>query len=66
MALIFAGTDDIRANDLNLSAGRYRPMSQAQVEHQDPLELLGELKAIETEIMEELKGLTDSLKEARA
>lgn len=62
----FAEAGDIRGNDFNLSAGRYRPMSQAQVEHQDPMELLDELKAIETEIMEELEGLTDSLKELRA
>ncbi len=56
----------MRANDLKLSAGRYRPMSQAQVEHQDPMELLDELKAIETEIMEELEGLTETLREVRA
>ena len=61
----FAEAGDIRANDFNLSAGRYRPMSQAQVDHQDPLELLGELKAIETEIMEELEGLTETLRETR-
>ena len=32
----FADADAIRANDFNLSASRYRPMSQAQVEHRDP------------------------------
>ena len=60
----FADTDAIRANDFNLSAGRYRPMSQAQVEHQDPLEIIDELKAIEREIAEELDLLSDRLKEA--
>ena len=62
----FAEAGDIRGNDFNLSAGRYRPMSQAQVEHQDPMELLDELKAIETEIMEELEGLAETLRETRA
>jgi type I restriction enzyme S subunit len=40
----------LRANDFNLSAGRYRPMSQTQVAHRDPRELLDELAAIEVEI----------------
>ena len=56
----------LRANDFNLSAGRYRPMSQTQVEHRDPLELLDELKAIELEILEELDALGDRLREGRA
>lgn len=59
----FAGGDAIRAYDFNLSAGRYRPQSQAQVEHRNPLELLDELRAIETEIMAELDALTDKLRE---
>ncbi|MGE4341078.1 MAG: class I SAM-dependent DNA methyltransferase, partial [Pigmentiphaga sp.] len=53
----FADTAALRANDLNLSAGRYRPMSQTQVEHQDPRELLSELAAIEAEIAEEVEAL---------
>lgn len=53
----FATTEELRANDYNLSAGRYRPLSQAQVEHRDPRELLDELAAIETEISEEIDGL---------
>lgn len=43
----FADTQTLRANDFNLSAGRYRPMNQAAVEHRDPRELLDELAAIE-------------------
>ncbi len=39
------------------SAGRYRPMSQAAVEHRDPRELLDELAAIEAEIVEEVEAL---------
>ena len=49
----FADAATLRANDFNLSAGRYRPMSQAQVEHRDPRELLDELAAIEVEIAED-------------
>ena len=53
----FADAATLRANDFNLSAGRYRPMSQAQVEHRDPRELLDELAAIEAEIAEEVEAL---------
>lgn len=59
----FATSDDLRAADFNMSAGRHRPQSQAQVEHRDPLELLGELKAIEMEILEEIEALADKLRE---
>ena len=38
-------------------------MSQAQVEHQDPRELLDELAAIEAEIMEEIEALRAALAE---
>lgn len=60
----FADAATLRANDFNLSAGRYRPMSQAQVEHQDPRELLAELAAIEAEIVEEVEALRAALGEA--
>ena len=53
----FATAAEIRANDFNLSAGRYRPMSQTAVEHRDPRELLDELAAIEVEIAEEVEAL---------
>ncbi len=53
----FADAAAVRANDFNLSAGRYRPMSQAAVEHRDPRELLDELAAIEAEIVEEVEAL---------
>jgi type I restriction enzyme M protein len=59
----FATAEDIRANDFNLSAGRYRPMSQTQVEHRNPLELLDELAAIEAEIMGEVEALRMALAE---
>jgi len=59
----FADAEAIRANDFNLSAGRHRPQSQSQAEHRAPLELLDELKAIETEILTELDALADKLRE---
>ncbi|MEZ5587451.1 MAG: class I SAM-dependent DNA methyltransferase [Sedimenticolaceae bacterium] len=57
----FATADEIKANDYNLSAGRYRPLSQVQAEHRDPRELLAELAAIETEIMSEIGSLREQL-----
>lgn len=58
-----ADVEAIRTNEFNLSAGRYRPMSQAQVEHQDPVKLLEELKAIEGEILKEIESLRLALQE---
>jgi type I restriction enzyme M protein len=62
----FADAATLRANDFNLSAGRYRPMSQSAVEHRDPLELLDELAAIEAEIVEEVEALRAILAEQAA
>jgi type I restriction enzyme M protein len=53
----------IRVNDFNLSAGRYRPISQSQVEHRDPRELLDELAAIEAEIVQEVEALRVSMQD---
>lgn len=58
-----ADCSTIRANDFNLSAGRYRPMSQTQVEHQDPRELLSELAAIGVEIAKEVEALRSALED---
>lgn len=60
----FADAATLRTNDFNLSAGRYRPMSQAQVQHRNPRELLDELAAIEAEITEEVEALRAVLSEA--
>ncbi len=60
----FADAATIRANDFNLSAGRYRPMSQTAVAHRDPRELLDELAAIEAEIVEEVEELRSALSNA--
>jgi type I restriction enzyme M protein len=62
----FAGADELRSNDFNLSASRYRPQTREQVEHRDPLEILDELKAIEVEILEEIEALADRLREGPA
>ncbi len=62
----FVDAATLRANDFNLSVGRYRPMSQAAVEHQDPRELLDELAAIEAEIAEEVEALRAVLAEQAA
>ncbi len=59
-----ADSATIRSNDFNLSAGRYRPMSQAAVEHRDPRELLDELAAIEAEIAVEVEALRVALAES--
>ncbi|MDR3567886.1 MAG: N-6 DNA methylase [Syntrophobacteraceae bacterium] len=56
----------LRANDFNLSAGRYRPMNHTAVEHRDPRELLDELAAIEAEIVEEVEALQAVLAEGLA
>lgn len=53
----------LRANDFNLSAGRYRPMNQTQIAHRDPRELLDELAAIEVEIAEEVAALRVAMSE---
>lgn len=60
----FADAATVRANDFNLSAGRYRPMSQTAVEHRDPREILDELAAIEVEIAEEVEALRAALGES--
>lgn len=58
----FAEMSTIRTQDFNLSAGRYRPMSQTAAEHRDPVELLEELRAIEVEILAEVDGLMETLR----
>lgn len=59
----FADASALRANEFSLSAGRYRPMSKVQAEHQDPRELLDELAAIEAEILKEVDALRSALSE---
>ncbi len=62
----FAEADAIREADFNLSANRHRPQSRARVEHRDPLEILDELRAIETEILGEIDELAEAVREPAA
>ena len=62
--LWFAEADAIRAADFNLSANRHRPQSRARVEHRDPLEILEELRTIETEILNEIDELAEAVRGA--
>ena len=59
----FASLATLRANEFNLSAGRYRPMNASQVAHRNPRELLDELAALETEIVAEVEALRVALAE---
>ncbi len=59
----FATRDELAANDYNLSAGRYRPVSHALTEHCDPLEILVELRAMEAEIVREMEALEVKLRQ---
>ncbi len=58
----FAEADEIRAVDFNLSANRHRPQSRAKVKHRDPLEILEELREIETEILGEIDELAGAVR----
>ena len=60
----FAEADAIREADFNLSANRHRPRSRARVEHRDPLEILDELRGIETEILGEIDELAEAVRGA--
>ena len=62
----FAEAEAIRAADFNLSANRHRPQKRPKVEHRDPLEILEELRAIETEILGEIDELAEAVQEAVA
>lgn len=59
----FADVTELRANDFNLSAGRYRPVNASTVVHRDPRELLDELAELEKEIQAEVATLRESLAE---
>ena len=58
----FAEADAIRAADSNLSANRHRPQDRTKVEHRDPLEILDELRGIETEILGEIDELAEAVR----
>jgi len=59
----FATREELAANEYNLSAGRYRPITHLQTEHREPLEILAKLRAMEDEIVREMEALETRLKE---
>jgi type I restriction enzyme M protein len=59
----FADAAELRTNEFNLSAGRYRPVNASTAVHRDPRELLDELAELEREIAAEVAGLRDLLSE---
>jgi type I restriction enzyme M protein len=55
--------DCIEAQDLNLSAGRYKPFSLAAVEYDPPAQIIAELQELEAQIqsgLEELLAMVES------
>jgi len=60
----FADVGQIREAEFNLSANRHRPQSRGDAEHRDPLEILAELREIETEIQAEIDALESAVREA--
>ena len=60
----FAEADAVRAADFNLSANGHRPQNRTKVEHRDPLDILDELRAIETEILGEIDELAHAVRGA--
>ena len=58
----FTDADALRAADYSLSAKQHRPQRQAKVEHSDPLEILEELRTIETEILGEIDALAEAVR----
>jgi type I restriction enzyme M protein len=57
----FADAAELRSNEFNLSAGRYRPVNASTAEHRDPRELLDELAELEREIQAEVVALREAL-----
>jgi type I restriction enzyme M protein len=57
----FADATELRANEFNLSAGRYRPVNASTAVHRDPRELLDELAELEREIQAEVAALREAL-----
>jgi type I restriction enzyme M protein len=58
-----ADAAELRTNEFNLSAGRYRPVNASTAVHRDPRELLDDLAELEREITAEVEALRESLSE---
>ena len=59
----FAEAAELRTNEFNLSAGRYRPVNASTAVHRDPRELLDELAELEREVAAEVALLREALSE---
>ncbi len=59
----FAEADAIRSADFNFSANRHRPLRYAKVKQRDPLQILSELRVIETDIQGEINRLESAVLE---
>jgi type I restriction enzyme M protein len=59
----FADAATLRSNNYNLTAGRYRPLSEAQAEHLHPLELIDDVIARELEVAKEMETLRIMVRE---
>jgi type I restriction enzyme M protein len=57
----FATADDIRANDYNLAAGRYKPHRATAANHDHPAAILREVLAMEEELTAEMKALLEEV-----
>lgn len=60
----YADAAELRSNDFNLSAARYRPVNASTAVHRDPRELLDELAELEREIQAEVAALREALGES--
>lgn len=52
---------EIKENEWNLSAARYKPFIDEEIEHENPVELIKEMIKIEDEVQSELKKLKTTL-----
>ena len=57
----FATHEQIVAEDYNLTASRYKPVSVEKTNHRDPKEIIAEVQKLETQIAEGLKKLGNKI-----
>lgn len=57
-----ASVEEIKENDYNLSASRYKPLKIEEVEYEDPDKLIDEVLKLEKEIAKDLKELKGLIK----
>ncbi len=57
----FAAREQIIAEDYNLTASRYKPVTVDQTSHRDPKEIIAEVQELEAEIVDGLKKLGNKI-----